>query len=123
MKSNADALYQDTLWDHFTTPKRRELFGGEQLLTYDVQQILDFELAYAKCGLASTIDGLPPFSVLFTCWQRQRDSWQRVMLALPEGEDRAGMLEFLRERDAAMAQLRSRAYQLLERLEANDHKD
>lgn len=101
------------LADHFTTAKSRAEFAGEELLAYDVDQLLHFEMDYARCDLGRTADGLPPTSVLVACWSRMRDSWERVMLALPPGPDRDEMVAFLAERDAAMERLREKARNLV----------
>jgi hypothetical protein len=100
---------------------KRDFFAGEELLAYDVGQMIEFERGYATCGLGHEPDGLPPMSVLITCWRRARDSWKRVTEALPQGELRDEMALELQIRDHAMDKLADEAQALLERKGANGH--
>ena len=93
------------------TKAKRDFFAGEELVAYDVGQLLGWERSFARHQFLTrgTGDGLPPVSVLVACWRRARDSWARVTEALPPGKLRNSMLDELRERDAAMDQLCEKA--------------
>jgi hypothetical protein len=93
------------------TKAKRDFFAGEELVAYDVGQLLGWERSFARHQFLTrgTGDGLPPVSVLVACWRRARDSWARVTAALPPGKLRNSMLDELRERDAAMDQLCEKA--------------
>jgi hypothetical protein len=97
---------------------KRQFFAGEENVAYDVNQLLEFEEDFAKCGLSHSPDCLPPMAVLLAAWRKARDSWERVAEALPAGELRDEMAAELRERDASMARLADKAQALLE---ANGH--
>jgi hypothetical protein len=96
--------------DYFRGSKaRRQFFAGEELVAYDCDQLLGWERSYAKGPLGHSEDGLPPVSVLIASWRKARDSWERVMRALPAGGLRDEMAAELRERDAAMDKLAEQA--------------
>jgi hypothetical protein len=98
--------------DYFRTPKRRQFFGGEELVAYDCNQLLTFEENFAHSDLGSR-DGKVPLSVLVHVWWKMRDSWERVMLALPPGPDREEMKALLAERYAVMEGFRAKARNLI----------
>jgi hypothetical protein len=102
--------------DYFQNTKaRRDFFAGEELAAYDAAEVISFEQGFAKCGLSHSPDGLPPISVLVAVWRKARNSWERVMKALPPGSSlRNAMLDELRDRDKAMEGLRAKARALLE---------
>lgn len=94
---------------------RRSFFKGENLVAYDVGQMLSVERAFAKSRLGRQPDGLPPVSVLVACWKRARESWKRVTAALPAGELKDEMMLELQIREAAMDALSEKAEALVER--------
>jgi hypothetical protein len=101
--------------DYFKGSKaRRQFFGGENLLAYDVAQLHTWERGFATSRLGRKEDGLPPTSILITCWRRARDSFERVMKALPQGELKDEMALELQIRDAAMGRQRSEGSALCE---------
>lgn len=98
--------------DYFQgTKAKRDFFAGEELVAYDVGQLLGWERSFAQHQFLTrgTGDGLPPVSVLVACWRKARDSWARVTEALPPGELRDAMAAELRERDVAMDKLAEQA--------------
>jgi hypothetical protein len=72
------------------------------------------ERGYASVGLGPP-DGKPPVSVLLAVWKRARESFKRVMEALPAGELKDEMALELQIREAAMDALSERAQALVER--------
>jgi hypothetical protein len=109
MKTNA-------LKDHFQgTRAKRQFFASEELVAYDVNQLMEFEEDFAKCGLSHSPDGLPPMAVLLAAWKKARDSFERVAEALPHGELRDQMLDELAKREAVMDGLAQRASEILKK--------
>jgi hypothetical protein len=94
---------------------RRDFFAGEELVAYDCDQLLSWEVSFHRHQLFTrgTGDGSPSFAVLVATWRRARDSFERVMRALPTGALRDEMADELRDRDAAMNRLAERASEIL----------
>jgi hypothetical protein len=99
------------------TKARRQFFAGEELVAYDVDQLLTFERGYSASKLSHTTS----IATLLGCWRRSRDSWARVLAGLPVGELRDAMAIELADRDEAMSLLADKAQALLERKGANGH--
>jgi hypothetical protein len=91
---------------------RRSFFKGENLVAYDCGQLLQMERGYASVGLGPP-DGKPQVSVLLAVWKRARESWKRVMEALPAGELKDDMALELQIREASMDALADRASEML----------
>jgi hypothetical protein len=101
-----------TLKSYFQGSKaKREFFAGEELVEYDVDQLLSWEVSFHRHQLLTrgTGDGSPSFALLLGCWRRARDSFERVMKALPVGELRDAMALELADRDASMDDLADKA--------------
>jgi hypothetical protein len=101
-----------TLKSYFQGSKaKREFFAGEELVEYDVDQLLSWEVSFHRHQLLTrgTGDGSPSFALLLGCWRRARDSFERVMKALPVGELRDAMAIELADRDASMDDLADKA--------------
>ena len=80
------------------TKAKRQFFAGEELVAYDVNQLLDFERGFRASRMAL----ITSVATLLSCWKRARDSWKRVAEALPAGKLREEMFEELRKREASM---------------------
>jgi hypothetical protein len=96
-----------------STKARRQFFSGENLIAYDVDQLLIFERDFTNSRLSHTTS----VSVLLACWRRARDSWSRVTEALPPGPLRDQMALELQDRDEAMNRLAERASEMLKEAE------
>jgi hypothetical protein len=90
---------------------RKDFFAKEEMIAYDTNELLSFEAGFARhrFELHGTGDGLPSFAALMTLWRRARDSWKRIMEALPVGELRDAMALELADRDASMDDLADKA--------------
>jgi hypothetical protein len=103
---------------------RKDFFAGEELVAYDVDQLLSWEVSFHRHQLFTrgTGDGSPSFALLLGCWRRARDSWLRVAKALPlDSPLREEMFRELADRDEAMSLLADKAQALLERKGATGH--
>lgn len=106
--------------DYFQGSKaRRSFFKGHELIAYDCGQLLQMERGYASVGLGPP-DGKPQMSVLLAVWKRARESFKRVMEALPAGELKDEMALELQIREAAMDRIADQAQALVEG-KANGH--
>jgi hypothetical protein len=111
-----------TLKSYFQGSKaKRDFFAGEELVEYDVDQLLSWEVSFHRHQLLTrgTGDGSPSFALLLGCWRRARDSFERVMKALPVGELRDAMAIELADRDEAMDRLANQAEVLLGKAEGH----
>jgi hypothetical protein len=101
-----------TLKSYFQGSKaKREFFAGEELVAYDVDQLLSWEVSFHRHQLLTrgTGDGSPSFALLLGRWRRARDSWQRLVEALPSCALREEMALELADREAAMDDLADKA--------------
>jgi hypothetical protein len=93
----------------------RKILAHEKAVAEDIAQLLDFEIGFSKSPLGQ---GHPSMAVLVASWRRARDSWERILKALPsDALLHAEMQRELWERDAAMNLLADRAEELLEEAE------
>jgi hypothetical protein len=100
------------------TPGKRKLLKRERAIAEDVEQLLDYERGYAAGPLGGSPDRLPSAAILLACWGRARDSWERVMKALPPGTAlREAMRVELAERDESMRGLQAQAEAMLKGVE------
>jgi hypothetical protein len=102
------------------TKSRRSFIAGEKAIAYDVDQLLTFERNWLASGLGR---GEPRMAVLVASWRRARDSWQRIMEALPLGRLRDEMQIELVERDKSMDALADKAEALIAIKLANGEVD
>jgi hypothetical protein len=112
--------------DYFQgTKARKDFFAGEELVEYDCDQLLTFEARFATHQFMTrgTGDGLPPMSVLVATWRRARDSFERVLCALPAGALRDAMEIELAARDASMDRLADQAREMIATKLANGEVD
>jgi hypothetical protein len=115
-----------TLKSYFQGSKaKRDFFAGEELVAYDVDQLLSWEVSFHRHQLLArgTGDGSPSFALLLGCWRRARDSFERVMKALPVGELRDAMALELADREAAMDDLAEKAREMIAVKLANGERD
>jgi hypothetical protein len=108
------------LKDYFQGSRaRRQFFAGEELVAYDVDQLLTFERGYSASKLSHTTS----IATLLGCWKRARDSWERVAAALPAGKLRDEMFVELAEREASMDAIAERAEEMIAVKLVNGERD
>jgi hypothetical protein len=99
-------------------PKRKAMRGFMNEAE-DIEQLLEYERGFAKCGLAHPghFGGLPTFEILMHLWWRARGLYVRYMNTLPPGPEREEITYFLEERDLVMEGLREKARALPKEVE------